>query len=336
MLSLIQPLFDGPLDIVGDVHGEIDPLRSLMQHLGYDDQGKHPDGRRLIFVGDLTDRGPDSPAVVDFVQSLIESGRAQCVLGNHDLNILVNHEKPENKWFWDKEFLDENGSIVPQVIADRSIRNRVHDFFHTLPLALERDDLRVVHACWDGNMIDIARDATDAVALYNHHAASIETQLDSSDLDDFGGDLFRQNHNPVKLLTSGPEERSDKPFESGGKTRNEKRVHWWNDYQGTFCVLGHYSIPDGQPRGNDSTFCIDYGVGKRWTERREGKAHGFKLKLAAFRWPERVVVFDDLKESIPNAMTRNGRSANDNMTDAFRANNDAISSDGATAYSEFE
>jgi len=34
MTSLIQPLFDGPLDIVGDVHGEIDALRSLMRHLG--------------------------------------------------------------------------------------------------------------------------------------------------------------------------------------------------------------------------------------------------------------------------------------------------------------
>jgi hypothetical protein len=36
MHSLIQPLFDGPLDIVGDVHGEIGALRSLMHHLGYD------------------------------------------------------------------------------------------------------------------------------------------------------------------------------------------------------------------------------------------------------------------------------------------------------------
>ena len=70
MPSLIQPLFDGPLDIIGDVHGEIDPLRSLLRHLGYDDGGLHPDGRRLVFVGDLTDRGPDSPAVVNLIQRL--------------------------------------------------------------------------------------------------------------------------------------------------------------------------------------------------------------------------------------------------------------------------
>jgi len=43
MLFIIQPLFDGSLDIVGDVHGEIEALRSLMQHLGYDDDGNHPE-----------------------------------------------------------------------------------------------------------------------------------------------------------------------------------------------------------------------------------------------------------------------------------------------------
>lgn len=57
--SLVQPLFDVPLDVVGDVHGEIEVLRSLIHQLGYDNAGKHPDGRRLVFLGDLTDRGPD-------------------------------------------------------------------------------------------------------------------------------------------------------------------------------------------------------------------------------------------------------------------------------------
>jgi len=144
---LIQPLFDGPLDIVGDVHGEIDPLHLLMRHLGYKDDGQHSDGRRLVFVGDLTDRGPDSPAVVNLVQRLVESGRAQCVLGNHDLNILLGHRKHDNNWFLGKEFA-EDGEVVPQVLADKSTRQQVLAFFRTLPIALERDDLRVVHACW--------------------------------------------------------------------------------------------------------------------------------------------------------------------------------------------
>jgi len=290
--SLVQKLFDGPLDIVGDAHGEIAPLRSLLQHLGYDDNGSHPQGRRLVFVGDLTDRGPDSPAVVNLVRQLIESERAQCVLGNHDLNILLGHRKHDNNWFFGEDF-KEGGIVVPQVLADESIRQKVLAFFRTLPIALERDDLRVVHACWNDDMIDIAKESSDVVALYNEHHELIEGSFPDLDLDDIGRDLEHQNKNPVKLLSSGPEERTDAPIYSAGKIRNEKRVQWWNDYDGPFCVFGHYSILDGQPRGNDSTFCVDCGVGKRWTERREGRTHGFKLKLAALRWPEQEVVFDE-------------------------------------------
>src|SRR3954451_13724531 len=86
--TLVRPLFDGPIDVVGDVHGEIDALTELRQHLGYDATGSHPDGRRLVFVGDLGDRGPDSPGVAEWVRDLVAAGRAQCVLGNHDFNAL--------------------------------------------------------------------------------------------------------------------------------------------------------------------------------------------------------------------------------------------------------
>ena len=290
--SLIQPLFDGPLDIVGDVHGEIDPLRSLMRHLGYDENGNHPDSRHLVLVGDLADRGPDSPAVVNLVQRLIESGRAQCVLGNHDLNILLDCRKHDNGWFYGEEFA-EGGEVVPQVLADESIRQEVLSFFRTLPIALERDDLRVVHACWYDEMIQFAKKSDDAVALYNEHHELIEDSFPGLDLDDIDKGLQHQNKNPVKKLTSGPEERVEKPVEASGKTRYEKRVHCGNDYHGAFCVFGHYSIPDGDPRGGEAAFCVDYGVGKRWVERRAGKTSNFDLKLAALRWPERDVVFDE-------------------------------------------
>lgn len=293
--SLVQPLFDGPLDIVGDVHGEIEALRNLMDRLGYDQDGSHPDQRRLVFVGDLTDRGPDSPAVVELVQILIESGRAQCVLGNHDLNILLDRRKRENKWFYAEEFLDKDGSVVPQRLADDLTRKRVCRFFRTLPLALEREDLRVVHACWHDEMVAVAREATDAVSLYQNYVDLIKKILASQNqLDDIDIGLKYQNGNPVKRLTSGPEERTATPENTGGKLRNERRVIWWNDYRDpAFCVVGHYSLPDGESRGNGSAFCVDFGVGNRWMERRVGFNEGFSGKLAAMRFPEREVVFDE-------------------------------------------
>ena len=292
--SLIQPLFDGPLDIIGDVHGEIEPLRALMRHLGYSEDGHHPDGRRLIFVGDLTDRGPDSPAVVDLVQQLILAERAQCVLGNHDLNILLGHEKPENGWFFPGEEPFGDAKVGPQVLADQEIRERVLSLFLTLPIALEREDLRVVHACWDDKMIKFARESNNVVSLYEKHRKEIKASFPDLDLDEIDQGLERQNKNPVKLLSSGPEERTQNPERAGGKLRYEKRVQWWNEYQGAYCVFGHYGLEDDvKARGTSSTYCVDFGVGKRWTERRDGKTGQFKWKLAARRWPERMVVFDD-------------------------------------------
>ena len=136
MPSLVQRLFDGAFDIVGDVHGDIDALMHLIHHLGYGKDGIHSEGRRLIFVGDLTDRGPDSVAVVRFVSRLVDKGIAQCVLGNHELNILLNQRKFDNGWFFGEEFRDpETNEVVNQVLADDSIRSEMVDFFLKLPLA---------------------------------------------------------------------------------------------------------------------------------------------------------------------------------------------------------
>src|SRR5262249_14523400 len=88
MATLVRELFDGPIDIGGDVHGEIQALNDLLARLGYEPDGRHPQGRRLVFVGDLGDRGPDSPGVVLRIRDLVERGTAQCVLGNHDFNAL--------------------------------------------------------------------------------------------------------------------------------------------------------------------------------------------------------------------------------------------------------
>ena len=80
-MSLIQSLPSGPLDIVGDIHGEYDALKSLLGHLGYATNGEHPQGRTLVFVGDFCDRGPNSPCVLSLVQSLVQLGRAVDELG---------------------------------------------------------------------------------------------------------------------------------------------------------------------------------------------------------------------------------------------------------------
>ncbi|MFI6421060.1 polynucleotide kinase-phosphatase [Streptomyces sp. NPDC050842] len=73
----------GPFDIIGDIHGCRSELDTLLGRLGYVD-GHHPEGRTAVFVGDLVDRGPDSPGVLRRVMAMVASGDALCVPGNHE------------------------------------------------------------------------------------------------------------------------------------------------------------------------------------------------------------------------------------------------------------
>ncbi|WP_410535925.1 polynucleotide kinase-phosphatase [Streptomyces sp. KL2] len=94
----------GPFDIVGDVHGCRAELEALLGRLGYaierDAAGRavdarHPEGRTAVFVGDLVDRGPDSPGVLRLVMGMVAAGHALCVPGNHE-NKLGRYLKGRN------------------------------------------------------------------------------------------------------------------------------------------------------------------------------------------------------------------------------------------------
>jgi protein phosphatase len=84
----------GPFDIIGDIHGCLDETLELLTILGYtvsDEAGRysvsHPDGRKIVFVGDLVDRGPKSPGVIRLVMDAVSSGSGFCVAGNHDVKL---------------------------------------------------------------------------------------------------------------------------------------------------------------------------------------------------------------------------------------------------------
>jgi protein phosphatase len=96
-----QPLWNnrrdvhGPFDIVGDVHGCFDELLELMSGLGYQVDRQEaafsvapPDDRKLVFVGDLVDRGPATPDVLRLVMTMVNAGQAFCVPGNHDMKLV--------------------------------------------------------------------------------------------------------------------------------------------------------------------------------------------------------------------------------------------------------
>jgi len=86
----------GPFDVIGDIHGCRAELEQLLESLGYkvirDALGRAVDatcpGRRAVFVGDLVDRGPDTPGVLRLVMGMVAVGNAFCVTGNHEDKLL--------------------------------------------------------------------------------------------------------------------------------------------------------------------------------------------------------------------------------------------------------
>lgn len=97
-----EPLYNnkkhetGSFDIIGDVHGCLDELTEMLHKLEYQvkmtENGGYditpPAGRKAFFVGDLVDRGPDSPGVLRLVMDMVRAGTALCVPGNHDVKLL--------------------------------------------------------------------------------------------------------------------------------------------------------------------------------------------------------------------------------------------------------
>eukprot|EP00820_Chromera_velia_P007643 Cvel_4102.t1-p1 / transcript=Cvel_4102.t1 / gene=Cvel_4102 / organism=Chromera_velia_CCMP2878 / gene_product=Bis(5'-nucleosyl)-tetraphosphatase PrpE, putative / transcript_product=Bis(5'-nucleosyl)-tetraphosphatase PrpE, putative / location=Cvel_scaffold175:562-1554(-) / protein_length=331 / sequence_SO=supercontig / SO=protein_coding / is_pseudo=false len=327
---LVQRLFEGPVDLIGDVHGECGALLELLDRLGYDADGQHPDQRCLVFVGDLVDRGPDSPGVVRLVRHLVSRGTAQCILGNHELNVLLNLRKHGNAWFFGEpeslcKGMDRKSCQV--MYGGDEERRECLAFLASLPLALERPDLRVVHAQWHEESVQQLRELGDAVKAYAHFKRQIE---EAGIEDTVEKELAFQNHNPVKVATSGTEERAPEVYFGGGKMRRLQRCCWWEkleqangmkpesngSHQKPLTVIGHYwrrlpEVPDELARlqltgpsmfGHSGSFsllpnrvmCIDYSVGLRYEERGRGILSGqLGTGLGALRFPEMEILFEN-------------------------------------------
>jgi len=301
----LRRLPDGPLDLVGDIHGEIGALTDLMGRLGYSERGDHPEGRRLVFLGDLIDRGTDSAAVVRKVRDLTERGRACAVMGNHDLNAVAGAQRDNNGWLFGHKRMRPG-----ERAAEEHERADVLGFLATLPLAMERDDLRVVHAYWDDEGLARLSDEDGPAEALHRYAAKVKEAL-GDEPDPVVRGLAKQNANPMKRITSGPEVAAAAPHFAGGQLRHEQRDPWWERYDGEhWVVFGHYwrlpvsgiqqddgllsKHPLNAALGNGRAMCIDYSVGGRWWDRSEGRWSGpFLGRLAALRWPEKELVFDD-------------------------------------------
>ncbi len=263
---LLKQIPQQPLILIGDIHGEVTALRSLLAEI--DKQNKNQP-RLLVFVGDLCDRGPDSPAVIELVEELVAQKKALCILGNHEINLLANDAKDGSGWYFDEREIADQSYYAPFNRASEAQKARISDFFAALPLAIQTPDLRVVHAAWDVQAINAIarvplgqlREFIGQCAHNLQHQAAVSgiyerylqekhqwaRQLEDVDnpppylqaIADY--EVLQQTMDPIKRLTSGIEELSPKPFFSGNRWRYLDRTPWWNQDQNPIpVVFGHY------------------------------------------------------------------------------------------------
>ncbi|MBL1078566.1 polynucleotide kinase-phosphatase [Nocardia sp. 2] len=140
----------GPFDVIGDVHGCRSELESLLGELGYELErdasdrpvnARHPQGRTAVFVGDLVDRGPDTPGVLRLVMGMVQAGNALCVTGNHEFKLIRALDGRKVKT---THGLAE--SLAQLEREDDEFRKAAHEFMRGLISHYALDDGRLVVA----------------------------------------------------------------------------------------------------------------------------------------------------------------------------------------------
>lgn len=269
------------IDIIGDIHGYVEPLKCLLDALGYEPLGdvyRHPLGRKALFLGDLIDRGPDNVAVVRIVRKMVENGEAVCLMGNHELNAI--HFATEHPTIAGRHLRPRTDRNLGQHLATLSQYHGLEDggdqladdleWFKTMPLWIDLPEFRAVHACWSENHI----------GTLSGYLAQGDSSEDFWNATAKKGDPLKD---AVEVVLKGAEVRlptgimfSDKD----GHVRSEARLAWWvNDGSWPDRVLGPPTLKsqlaavDGSPPTG-----ITYGpdekpifFGHYWLQHRNGR-----------------------------------------------------------------
>ena len=288
-------------DVIGDIHGHADELVQLLDVLGYRKKQsvyEHPE-RKVIFVGDFIDRGTQIRQVLEIVKPMVEERKALAVMGNHEFNALAFHTEHIHRaeTFLRKRSVKNIRQHFQTIIQlpDKLLGDYI-EWFGTLPMWLDLEGLRVVHACWDDKAI-----AT--IQAVRPHGEAITSEFLHSACESKSA-LF----DAVEIVLKGKEAElpNGRPFyDKEGHPRTATRTRWYSSPHGqtyrTYALadkidcdlslepsvieaampypldakpvfVGHYWLSGSQPELlADNVACVDYSVAK----------DGF---LCAYRW----------------------------------------------------
>jgi len=299
-------------DIIGDIHGQAGKLKALLKKLSYrikDGAYRHSEGRQALFLGDLIDRGPEQLEVINIVRNMIEAGSGQTIMGNHEWNAIgCGMRDPEGSDYLRPRIeakMKEHKEFLRQVGMDSHLHMELVEWFKTLPPVLDLGSIRLCHAWWNPDSIDMIKAAQDC----------------NGKLDDaFLIDSYRKRSAPwaaIEYVTKGYEVSlpgGDTFLDHNDVPRKEIRVRWWDEsatsYRNAALVpegernripdmplpeevklgatsnvptfVGHYWLTGTPGIQNATTAVLDYGA-------------AIKGPLVAYRWEgERVLRNDNL------------------------------------------
>jgi len=302
-------------DVIGDIHGHAAALEALLARMGYrkrEGAWRHPD-RTAVFVGDFIDRGPQQVAAVDIVRRMVDAGSARAIMGNHEFNAIAwflqdPHQPGEHlRRHHSLKYGDKNRQ-QHQAFLDEVEHSPKHEelvrWFLELPLWLDLDSIRVVHACWHGDMIDyLAPRLAEGNRLTTESMVEAAREPDDErEKDEPGATLFKA----VEALTKGieiPLPGEHRFLDEDGHERRRVRTRWWDGAATTYraaalvddtlrsalpddsipvparadfpadkpIFIGHYWLTGTPALLSDTVACVDYSVAKGG-------------RLVAYRW----------------------------------------------------
>jgi hypothetical protein len=283
-------------DIIGDVHGHADKLEALLRNMGYQHRAGawRKAGHTAVFVGDLIDSGPGQLRTLELVRAMVDQQCGLVTMGNHEFNAIAYATKDPHSS--DGSYLrvqnDSNFEQHKAFLSEFGLGSAGHtewiDWFRTMPLWLELDGLRIVHACWLDPSIEVIRKSLGGgnqindEFLVNAHKLNgqkrcpavydaLETLLKGLEVKLPEGVSFRDRYGAVRYAArvqwwlDGPADLGDValgPIEDrrqlqGTRLEEGDLPGYSNDHPVFF---GHYWMTGTPARQTAKVACVDYSA----------------------------------------------------------------------------
>lgn len=222
-------------DIIGDIHGHYDELIQLIIKLGYKSQENvfiHPEGRKLIFVGDLIDRGPKIRETLNLVKHLVDNGLAYCIMGNHEYNGVNFWDlRKDGKGYYRKH---THTNLVQHAKTIEAFKNKETEWkdycewMRRLPIMLEFDNFRVVHAVYHPMLTELYHSVENDFKTKEERNKTLMEVAREKDVDWMINDV--PIHDIIETTLKGiqvPLPEGVHFHDKEGVKRTESRIKWW-------------------------------------------------------------------------------------------------------------